>query len=210
MKIHIEDFLHKIDLSFKEKTKKDKNMTYVMIVSLMFAFSYLLFWDNSFEEFIKTRENVQELSNKINSDKHYLQVNPESLIASLDAEIVKINSEIIEKRETNAYIKTKIEAISFLIYDERTWGEYLDSISKNAQKYNMKISNFTNKYSLDESSFGHVLDITVTSSGSYLDTLNFINSLEQSDLVVDIHDLNISANKKLISDFNISVWGITY
>ena len=74
----------------------------------------------------------------------------------------------------------------------------------------MKISNFTNKYALEQSSFGHVLDITVTSTGSYINTLNFINSLEQSDLVVDIHDLNISADKKLISDLNISVWGITY
>ena len=210
MKIHIEDYLHRIDLAFKEKTKKDTYMTYVMIAALIFAFSYLLFWDSSFEKFETTRQNVETLSNKINSDKQYLQLNPESVIVNLEAEIVQLNNEIIQMRDTNAYIKSKIETISFLIYDERTWGEYLDSISKNAQKYNMKISNFTNKYALEQSSFGHVLDITVTSSGSYENTLSFINSLEQSDLVVDIHDLNISADKKLISDLNISVWGITY
>jgi Tfp pilus assembly protein PilO len=210
MKIHIEDYLHKIDLVFKEKTQKDTYMTYIMIAAIIFAFSYLFFWDNSFEKFETTRQNVETLSNQINSDKQYLQLNPESVITNLDAEILNINNEIIEKRDINAYIKSKIETISFLIYDERTWGEYLDSISKNAQKYNMKISNFTNKYALEQNSFGHVLDITVTSSGSYANTLSFINSLEQSDLVVDIHDLNISADKKLISDLNISVWGITY
>lgn len=210
MKIHIEDYLHKIDLAFKEKTQKDTYMTYIMIAAVVFAFSYLLFWDSSFENFEKTRQNVEILSNDISSDKQYLQLNPESVITNLDAEIVKINSEIIEKRDTNAYIKSKIETISFLIYDERTWGEYLDSISKNAQKYNMNISNFTNKYALEQTSFGHVLDITLTSSGSYTNTLSFINSLEQSDLVVDIHDLNITADKKLITDLNISVWGITY
>lgn len=210
MKINIEDYLHKIDALFKEKSKKDTNMTYIMIVSVIFAFSYLLFWDSSYDGFEKTRQNVEALSNKINSDKQYLQANPESIIKDLEAQIVSINNQIIEKRDMNAYIKNKIETISFLIYDERTWGEYLDSISTNAQKYEMKISNFTNRYEANETAFGHVLDITVTSSGSYENTLNFINSLEQSDLVVDIHDLNISADKKLISDLNISVWGITY
>ena len=210
MKINIEDYLHRIDTIFKEKTKKDTNMTYIMIFSIIFAFSYLFFWDSSFEEFEEKRQNVITLSNKIDADKQYLQINPESLIASLDAEIVALNNQIIEKRDINAYIKSKIETISFLIYDERTWGEYLDSISTNAQKYSMKISNFTNKYALEQSSFGHVLDITVTSSGNYENTLSFINSLEQSDLVVDIHSLTIAADKKLVSDLNISVWGITY
>jgi hypothetical protein len=37
-----------------------------------------------------------------------------------------------------------------------------------------------------------VLDISVEVSGKYLNTLKFINSLERSDLVVDVHDLNIS------------------
>ncbi len=210
MKINVEDYLHKIDALFKEKSKKDTNMTYIMIVSVVFAFSYLLFWDSSYDEFEKTRQNVESLSNKINSDKQYLQANPETIIKDLENQIANINTQIIEKRDMNSYIKHKIETIAFLIYDERTWGEYLDSISKNAQKYEMKISNFTNKYEANETAFGHVLDITVTSSGSYTNTLNFINSLEQSDLVVDIHDLTIQADKKLISDLNISVWGITY
>jgi Tfp pilus assembly protein PilO len=210
MKINTEDYLHKIDSIFKEKSKKDTNITYIMVVAIVFAFAYLFFWDSSFENFEKTRQNVEILSDKINSDKQYLQENPESVISDLETQIVSINNQIIEKRDMNAYIKNKIEAISFLIYDERTWGEYLDSISKNAQKYDMKISNFTNKYEANETEFGHVLDITVTSSGTYANTLNFINSLEQSDLVVDIHDLNITADKKLISDLNISVWGITY
>jgi Tfp pilus assembly protein PilO len=210
MKINIEDYLHKIDFAFKEKTQKDTYMTYIMIVVVIFAFAYLLFWDSSFDSFEKTRKNVKNLSYKINSDKQYLQLNPESVISKLDNEILILNKEIVQKKDTNAYIKSKIETISSLIYDERAWGEYLDSISRNAQKYNMKISDFSNKYAASENSFGHVLDITVTASGNYANTLRFINSLEQSDLVVDIHDLAIKADKKLISDLNISVWGITY
>ncbi len=210
MKVNIEDYLHKIDLAFKEKTQKDIYMTYIMIVSVIFAFAYLLFWDSSFDEFKKTRDNVSVLSTKINMDEQYLKVNPESRITNLESEIRNINSSITKKKDTNAYIKSKIETISSLIYDERAWGEYLDSISHNAQKYNIKLDRFTNKYALDQNAFGHVLDITLTANGSYTNTLHFINSLEQSDLVVDIHSFNIKADKKLITDLNISVWGITY
>ncbi len=113
-------------------------------------------------------------------------------------------------KDNNTYIKSKIETISSLIYDERSWGEYLHSISKNAQKYNVKIVNLTNRYSDNNNSFGHILDISVKSSSSYKNALRFINSLEQSDLVVDLHHLDIKAQNKLNSELEISVWGITY
>ncbi len=209
-KINIEDYLHSIDAAFSQKTQKDIYMIYIMIVAGIFAFAYSFFWDSSVEEFESTRASVAQLNNKINSDERFLQINPESKIITLNAEITKINTRVVKNKDTNAYIKSKIETISSLIYDERTWGEYLDSIAKNAQKYNMKIKTFTNTYAAKGKHFGHILDITISTSGDYKNTLRFINSLEQSDLVVDIHDLSIKAQNKLNSDLNISVWGITY
>ena len=210
MKINIEDYLHKIDSAFKEKSQKDTYMTYGMIVAVVFAFSYLLFWDSSFEEFEQTRAKVVDLEKKITDDKTYLQANPESKITGLEQQIVLINKEMLGHKDNNAYIKSKIETIAALIYDERAWGEYLHSISKNAQKYNVKITNLTNKYSDNNSSFGHILDISVKSTSNYKNTLKFMNSLEQSDLVVDLHYLDINASNKLKMDLNISVWGIIY
>ena len=210
MKIQIEDYLHRIDTSFKNKNQKDIYMTYIMVVGVIFAFAYLLFWDSSFEKFEQTRANVKNLQTKINADKIFLQYNPKSKIVQLDREIKKINNEVITLKDINAYIKNKIETISSLIYDERAWGEYLDSITTNAQKYDIKLIDFTNKYAQTESSFGHILDITIQSVGNYKNSLQFINSLEQSDLVVDIHDFRIKADQELATDLNISVWGIRY
>lgn len=210
IKINIEDYLHTLDSVFSSKTQKDIYMTYVMVVAVIFAFAYSLFWDSSLESFERTRANVVSLDKKINTDERFLQLNPESKILQLDQEIAKVNQEMIVHKDNNLYIKRKIETISSLIYDERTWGEYLDSISKNAQKNNIKIKQFSNKYAATDSSFGHILDITISSSGNYKNTLRFINSLEQSELVVDIHDLSIKAQKRLNTDLNISVWGITY
>ncbi|MFT7859395.1 MAG: type 4a pilus biogenesis protein PilO [Sulfurimonas sp.] len=211
MKINIEDYLHKIDTAFKDKTKKDVQLIYVMIVAGIFAFSYLLFWDSSFEEFEETRANVKQLQTQINQDNIYLQTHPETMIVKLNNEIKKIDQQIVAIKESNEYIKSKIETISSIIYDERRWGEYIDSISTNAQRYNMKVQTFVNKYAQQDKSFGHVLDISVEASGGYQNTLKFINALEKSELVVDIHNFTIEAkDKKLVSDLKLSVWGITY
>ena len=210
MKINIEDYLHQIDNAFKDKTQKDIYMTYIMIFGAIFAFSYLLFWDSSFEHFEKKQAQIISLENKIMADNLYLKINPESKIVKLEQDIKRINLEVLAHKDNNAYIKNKIETISSLIYDERAWGEYLYSISTNAKKYNVKILNITNSFAEDSGSFGHILDISVQSVGNYKNTLKFINSLEQSNLVVDIHHLNIQAKDKLNSDLNLSVWGITY
>ncbi len=210
MKINYENYLQNIDASFKNKAQKDIYMIYVMTFAMIFAFSYLLFWDSSEIAFKKIKEQVTTIESKINSDKLYLQQNPAAKITLLEEEIKQAQSELLIYKDNNAYIKGKIEAISSLIYDERTWGEYLHSISKNALKYNIKILDFTNKLALNNSAFGHVLDINISSTGEYKNTLNFMNSLEQSELVVDLHDLNLTMENNINGYFNISVWGITY
>ncbi|MDO8454643.1 MAG: type 4a pilus biogenesis protein PilO [Sulfurimonas sp.] len=210
MKINFENYLQNIDASFKSKAQKDIYMIYIMTFAMIFAFSYLLFWDSSEIAFKKIKEQVTTIESKITNDKLYLQQNPAAKITLLEEEIKQAQSELLIYKDNNAYIKGKIEAISSLVYDERTWGEYLHSISKNALKYNIKILDFTNKLALNNSAFGHVLDINISSTGDYKNTLNFMNSLEQSELVVDLHDLNLTMENNINGNLNISVWGITY
>jgi len=210
MKISIEDFLQNIDNYFKDKTQKDIYMTYVMLFAVIFAFSYLLFWDTSEADFNTKRTQVVTMESKIKMDNLYLQQNPISKIAQIENEIKNAQVRTLKHKENNKYIKNKIEEISSLIYDEQTWGEYLHSISKNARLYDVTILNLHNTYAQNNTTFGHILDISLKVTGNYKNTVNFINSLEKSDLVVDLHQINIHALDKLHSDLNISVWGITY
>jgi len=210
MKTNLEDYLHQIDHTFSEKSQKDIIMIYVMIFAAILAFSYLLFWDTSYQQFEDNNKKITEIQKKIQDDEIYLQTHPESMIAELEKQIQKIETEMLVMKDNNAYIKNKIETISSLIYDERAWGEYLHSISKNAKTYNIKIHKFINTYALNNQSFGHILNIEVTSYGNFNNTMKFLNSLEKSDLVVDIHALNVKAQNNLDTDLKISVWGITY
>ncbi|MDB2562172.1 hypothetical protein N9X61_01060 [Sulfurimonas sp.] len=122
MKINIEDFLQNIDNYFKEKSQKDVYMTYIMIFAIIFAFSYLLFWDTSEADFQNKRKQVVNLESKIKMDNLYLQQNPASKITKIDNEIKNTQVQIVQYTKNNQYIKNKIEEISSLIYDEQTWG----------------------------------------------------------------------------------------
>jgi len=208
MKFNIEDYLYSLDQALSLKSERDKMVMFVMIFASLSAFSYLLLWENSKASFKVSHEKAIKMESDLTNDKNYLEANPVEKIAQLERETVAIQVEHQHYIQYNTYIKEQIEQISSLYYDEKVWGSYLDSISKYARAYNVKLLQFGNTLTTDNSSFGHVLDIHVKAEAPYKNTLKFINALEQSYLVVDLHDFNMMADKKLTSDLNISVWGI--
>lgn len=208
MKFHIEDYLYTLDQSLSQKSDRDKMMLYVMIFASLFAISYLFFWESSEASFKVSHEKAMKAEEALNFDKNYLAANPPERITQIEQETVEIERQHTLYVQYNTYIKEQLEQISSLYYDEKVWGAYLDSISRYARAYNIKLSQFGNTLQTDNSSFGHVLDISIASEGPYKNTLKFINALEQSQLVVDLHDFDINADEKLRGDLNISVWGI--
>ncbi|MEA2100619.1 MAG: hypothetical protein U9P72_10875 [Campylobacterota bacterium] len=208
--INLENYLYKIDSRLKDKTKKDIYMLYSLIFGALFVIPYLFFWDSSEKMFQDNKAQVLDISSKIKSDKIFLQNNPHSKITLLEKDISSAKIRLQRNKDNNKYIKKEIEAISSLFYDEKIWGEYLHSISINAKKYNVTILDFTNSSIMNNSSFGHMLDINIKSTANFNNTLKFINSLEQSNLVIDIHSLDIEAHEMLNTELNLSVWGIVY
>jgi hypothetical protein len=208
MKFNIEDYLYSLDQALSLKSERDKMMMFVMIFASLFAFSYLFFWESSEASFNTSHEKAIKMESDLSNDKNYLEANPVEKIAQIEQETVAIQMEEQRYIQYNSYIKDQLEQISSLYYDEKVWGGYLDSISKYARAYNVKLLSFGNTLTMDNSAFGHVLDISIKADGVYKNTLKFINALEQSYLVVDLHSMNLSADKKLTSDLNISVWGI--
>lgn len=205
---HLEDYLYALDQSLGQKSERDKMMMFVMIFTALFAISYLFFWESSEASFKASHEKALKVENDLNMDKQYLAANPPEKITQIEQETVAIQHQHDLYVQYNAYIKEQLEQISSLYYDEKVWGAYLDSVSRFARAYNVKLAQFGNTLQTNNSAFGHVLDIAISSEGPYKNTLKFINALEQSYLVVDLHDFNLTAEEKLKGDLKISVWGI--
>ena len=208
MKFNIEDYLYSLDQALSLKSERDKMMMFIIICGSLFALSYLFLWESSEASFKTSHEKAIQMESALTGDKNYLEANPIEKIAQIEQETVAIQMEEQHYIQYNSYIKDQLEQISSLYYDEKVWGGYLDSISKYARAYNVKLVAFGNTLTMDNSAFGHVLDITIKAEGAYKNTLKFINALEQSYLVVDLHHMDLVADKKLTSDLNISVWGI--
>jgi hypothetical protein len=208
MKLQIEDYLYTLDQSLSHKSDRDKMMVFIIIFASLFAFSYLLFWESSEASFKVSHEKAVKVENDLNIDKQYLSANPPERITQIENETVEIERQRALYVQYNTYIKEQLEQISSLYYDEKVWGGYLDSVSRYARAHKVKLAKFGNTLQTDNSSFGHVLDISIASEAPYKNTLKFINALEQSHLVVDLHKFNITADEKLKGDLNISVWGI--
>lgn len=211
MSFNIEDQLFQIDQSFAEKSESEVYMIYALVAGVLIFLSYYFLWDGAKLSYDNALKASKALEKKIAEDNHYLNTHPVAMIAQIEEQTKALEAEFVEYQDSNAYIKFQIEQISSLYYDEQAWGEYLDSIAENAKKYNIKLNLFTNQFASNKDAFGHVLDIQVQSEGKFHNMVKYINSLEQSFLVVDIHDLALKAEpKKLGADLNISVWGITY
>lgn len=208
MKFQIEDYLYSLDQSLSLKSERDKMMLFVMIFASLFAFSYLLFWESSEKSFNESHEKALKVESDLNVDKQYLTANPPERITQIEQETLAIGQQHSLYIQYNTYIKEQIEQISSLYYDEKVWGAYLDSVSRYARNYNVKLAQFGNTLQDNNSSFGHVLDIAISSEAPYKNTLKFINALEQSYLVVDLHDFSLTADEKLKGELKISVWGI--
>ena len=206
----LEDILGDIDKSFAEKKQQEVYMTYVMVGAALIALSYFIFWDSAEQGYNRTVAETKAVEKKVTDDNNYLKWNPESTITQLKAQTVQLQQNFVTLKDQSEYIKYKIEQISSLYYDEQAWGEFIDSISENAKKYGVQLKYLSNEFSNEKNTFGHVLDIEVKVKGKFHNTMKFINSLEQSFLVVDIHDVDLIASNKVDSELKISVWGITY
>jgi Tfp pilus assembly protein PilO len=206
----LEDILGDIDKSFAEKKQTDIYATYFMVAAVLIALSYILFWDSAEIGYNKTVAETKAVQKKLADDQNFLKWNPQSKIEGLKAQTIQLKQDFVTLKDQSEYIKFKIEQISSLYYDEQAWGEFIDSISENSKKYGVQLHYLSNEFSADKDTFGHVLNIELQVTGDFHRTMKFINSLEQSFLVVDIHDLNLIASDKIDSALKISVWGITY
>lgn len=210
MKFNLEQYLYPIDQSFASKKQSEVYMIYVLIFGILFAFSYFLFWDSAEQEFQEIHDARVSVEKLLLADEQYLAMHPESEIAQIETDIENIKKATEMAKEKNEYINFKISQISELFYNEEAWGKYIDSIVENAKKYNIKLALLSNKKSIDKEKFGHVLDININATGRYTNVIKFINAMEQSELVIDLHDLDLNAREELVVDINSSVWGITY
>jgi len=202
----------KIDDLIKTKKKSEQQIIYIMafavIIFLAYQFLYpitTLSRENSFQK-------MSSMKNEVNSKKIYLASNSNAKLLSLKKDVANKVMEYENNLYKISYVDNTLSELSYLLFNDENWARFVDNISHLAKTYGLEIKEITNHfYKPTYKKVSQVVTIEVKTKSSYKSMMKFLNKIEESKLVVDVSDLNISKpGSKLSSYFKISVWGMKY
>ncbi len=206
----IDDLLDNIDAYYVEKSQKDRVYSYIMAFFGLGALIYLTTYDLTSGMYDKAKKERSAIVKVIKDDTRYLKNNKTDDVLYAQTQNKTLKALFAQTKDMTGYIEVKIEDLAPLVYNETAWGAFIDSISDTAKSNHIHLSKLSNLFVDKKNKFGHVLDLELEFSGSFHNTLRFINSLEKTPLVVDIHDMKLTANDTLVSTLKLAVWGISY
>ena len=214
----LEDKLEELDEYFAPKKESEK---WVMILGVAGVIGYLAyaFLLPYTEELYKASDrDKKRVQKQISQNKTYLKSitrngNREFLVKKYSNDIVKKKKKIVNLQDKTRFIDSNLEKLSDLLYNQKSWSKFLNSITQKAEIHNVNLEKITNKSTTSQGSFGHVLEVGLELDGSYKNIVKFMNELEQNVLVTDIYETDFSLDNNstaIKADINISVWGINH
>jgi hypothetical protein len=214
----IEDKLEELDNYFAPKKESEKWLIILGVAGIIayLAYAYLLpYAEEKYKKSEITKKNIQK---SIADNNTYL--NSITVSGDRDFYVKKYNNDITRKKKQIVtlnkkitFIDTHIYKLSDMLFNQKSWSRFLNSITDRAEVQNVDIRYITNDYIDNNGSFGHVLEIGIGCEGSYKNIVKFMNELEQNTLVTDIYGTKfaLDANaEQVVADINISVWGINH
>lgn len=207
--------LEKLDSFLLSKKPSERNIIYISIFLIFFVLSFQYLFPITKKMVQKSKTKKQTIESKIMNDKNYIASitinnDKEFLIKKLNQEIKKLKTDFRNIKDKNDYVDFQIHNISALIYNEKNWAKFLDSIAGKAKRNSVDIDFISNEFIDNNKNFGHVLEIEIGCNGGFKNVIGFINSIEQSNLVVDIYGMELKSGYNIEANLKVSVWGINY
>jgi len=214
----IEDKLEELDNYFAPKKESEKWLIILGVAGIIayLSYAYLLpYAEKKYKKSEITKKNIQKSiadnntylnSITVDGDRNYYVKKYDSSIARKKQNLVTLDKKI-------KFIDTNLQKLSDMLFNQKSWSRFLNSITDRAEVQNVDIDYISNDYIDNKGSFGHVLEIGIGCNGNYKNIVKFINELEQNTLVTDIYGTKMSVDdsgSQIVADINISVWGINH
>lgn len=214
----LEDKLEALDTYFAPKKESEKWLMILGVAGLIayIAYAYLLpYTESMYKKSESTKKSIQKSivdnntylnSITVGGDRNYY-------VKKFDQDIVNKKQSIVRINDNITFIDKNLEKLSDMLFNQKSWSKFLNSITHKAEVQNVDLEYITNKYVDSNGSFGYVLEIGVGCKGEYRNIVKFVNELEQNRLVTDIYGTSFKSDQnstKVFADINISVWGINH
>ena len=213
--------LIKIDNYFDGK--KPSEVTIMLLMALVLSgiiayYAIIQYAEDYYNNSVLTNSQTTEELNKINAYLDSVSQNNDRnndrnfKINQKQNELKQRQSELADATSMNQYFDNKLRELSYLIFNEQSWADFLDSLALLANKNNVKITKIANTFKEPNAQkIEQILDINVSVDGNYKDIIGYINAIEESKLVVDVNGIDInSTDGKLKGNMGIYIWGMKY
>ena len=214
----LEDKLESLDAYFAPKKESEKWLMIIGVAALIayIAYTYLLPYTE--DKYKKSEREKQSIQSSILNNKTYLNSitvsgDRDYYVKKYDNDMVIKKQKIIDTKKKITFIDQNLEKLSDMLFNQKSWSKFLNSITRKAEIQDVDIQYIENKYVNNKGSFGHVLEVAVGCKGEYPNIVKFINELEQTTLVTDIYGTKFKSEENstnVLADINISVWGINH
>ncbi|MGP1533865.1 MAG: type 4a pilus biogenesis protein PilO [Campylobacter sp.] len=213
--------LVKIDNYFDGKKPSEVTLMLIMALVLSGVIAYYAviqyaqdYYDNSMSTNSQTTDQLNKVNayldsvsqnNDRNNDRNFK-------INQKQNKLKQRQNELADAKNMNQYFDNKLRELSYLIFNEQSWADFLDSLALLANKNNVKITKIVNTFKEPNAQkIEQILDINVSVDGNYKDIIGYINAIEESKLVVDVNGIDInSTDGKLKGNMGIYIWGMKY
>ena len=214
----LEDKLEALDEYFAPKKESEKWVVIIGLAGIIGYLAYAFLLPYTEELYKASDRNKKRIQKQISQNKTYLKSitrngNREFLVEEYSADIVKKKKKIVNLQDKTKFIDSNLEKLSDLLYNQKSWSKFLNSITQKAEIHNVDLDYITNKSTTSNGNFGHVLEIGLGTKGTYKNIVKFMNEVEQNVLVTDIYKTDFSLDKNstaIKADIYISVWGINH
>ena len=212
----LEDKLEEMDVYFAPKKESEKWLLILGVAGIIgyLAYAYLLpYTEDLYKKSERSKKSIQKSIVDNNTYLNSITVggDREYYVKKFDNDIVTKKTNIVNLKDKIKFINMNLEKLSDMLFNQKSWSIFLNSITDRAEVHNVDLEYITNHYVGDKGSFGHVLEIGLGCKGEYKNIVMFMNELEQNVLVTDIFKTKFTADvngSNVDADIHISVWGI--
>jgi len=214
----IEDKLEELDVYFAPKKESEKWLLILGVAGIIAYLGYSLLLPYTEELYNTSERKKKRIQKSINDNNTYLHSITQNgdrnfFVKKFDRDIATKKKKIVNVNNRIKFIDSNLEKLSDMLFNQKSWSRFLNSITQKAEIHNVGLAYIDNKYADNNGSFGHVLEVGIGAVGSYKDVVKFMNELEQNVLVTDIYETKFELDNNtsnLKADIHISVWGINH
>ena len=212
------DFLERMDAYFEGKSTGERLVLIVLPALLVGYLAWTVLTPPAEEAHNRSIAQKKQIQKKLAEDRNYLRSitvkgDRDYKVKEFDKKIALTKKRAASYRKKITVLEKNLFKLSDMLFNQKSWSLFLDSITARAHENNVVLNTVTNQYVDTNGSFGHVLEMGVKCQGTFGGIVKFMNDLEQNTLVTDIYKskLYTETNGTYVhADIAISVWGVNH